>query len=664
MAMVEEGVLLWEPTAADREASRLTHYMAWLREKQSLTFSDYEDLWRWSVAHLEEFWASLWDYYAIEAATPYTKVLDRKTMPGAHWFTGATLNYAQHAFRHATDKKPALLYASETRPLTALSWAELHEQVAAVAAGLRSMGVVQGDRVVAYMPNSPETLVAFLACASLGAVWSSCSPDFGAPAVLDRFRQIEPKVLFAVDGYSYNGKEHDRLEVVARLQNGMETLEHTVLVPYLSQTPPTNGLTSATAWGALLDGHRGAALPFTPVPFEHPLWVLYSSGTTGLPKAIVQGHGGIILEHLKSLNLQSDITEDDVVFWYTTTGWMMWNHTIGALLCGATIVLYDGSTAFPSLHRLWELAAEAKMTSMGISPGFIGACMVEGVSPDPTLDLSALKTIGATGSPLSPEGFAWLYGHVKADIRVSSMSGGSDVCTAFIGGCPLKPVHAGRLQCRFLGVAAAAYDEHGQPVVDEVGELVVTAPMPSMPLFFWGDDHGSRYRTSYFDLYPGIWRHGDWIKFTPDGESVIYGRSDATINRLGVRMGTSDIYRIVESVPGVLDSLVIDLEMLGRTSYMGLFVVLREGLDLDENMKKTLRTRIRQDISPRHVPDAIYAVASVPRTLSGKKLETPVRKILLGAVPGAVASVDSLSNPESLDFFVALSRELNAAPPV
>ena len=661
MGVAREGTVLWEPTAAFKDGSTLARYMAWLKENRGLSFASYDDLWRWSIDDLAGFWGSLWDYVDIQATTPYREVLGQRAMPGAEWFAGAELNYAAHAFRHMRPDQPALLCASETRPLREVSWAELHDAVAAVAAGLAGLGVRKGDRVVAYMPNIPETLIAFLACASIGAIWSSCSPDFGSPAVIDRFAQIEPTVLLAVDGYSYNGKAHDRLDVVARLQGALPTVERTVLVPYLTENPRIEGLTNVVSWSQLLADGAGAALTFTPVPFDHPLWVLYSSGTTGLPKAIVQGHGGIVLEHHKAIGLQMNITADDRSFWYTTTGWMMWNMVIGGLLVGATVALYDGSVAYPTLNRMWEFAAEAQLTSFGTSAGFISTCMNNDVRPGATVDLSRLKKIGATGSPLSPEGFTWVYEQVKRDVWLASSSGGTDVCSAFVGGCALLPVTAGEIQCRCLGVAATAYDAAGRPVVGEVGELVITEPLPSMPLYFWDDPGDRRYRESYFELYPGVWRHGDWIKFTEGGACVIYGRSDSTINRLGVRMGTSDIYRVVEDIPEVLNSLVVDLEALGRASFMPLFVVLRADAALDDALKGRIRARIRGDVSPRHVPDEIYAIAEVPRTLSGKKLEVPVRRILLGVPVEQAASIDSMTNPGSIAYFVALAEALNPA---
>jgi acetoacetyl-CoA synthetase len=508
------------------------------------------------------------------------------------------------------------------------------------------------------MPNIPETLVAFLATASIGAIWSSCSPDFGAASVVDRFAQIEPKVLFCVDGYRYNGRDFDRLDTIAGLQDAMPTLEHTVVLPYLAPDPDISRLGDAILWGELLESGRGAELEFEQVPFDHPLWVLYSSGTTGLPKAIVQGHGGILLEHLKKLHLHLDAQEGDRVFWFTTTGWMMWNFLVGVLLTPASIVLYDGSPGHPDMDVLWDLAERSGMTCFGTSASYIAACMKADIEPGAERDLSSLLSVGSTGSPLSPEGFEWIYEHVGRDTWLFSTSGGTDVCTAFVGGVPLLPVYRGELQGRALGAKVEAFDEDGDSILDEVGELVITEPMPSMPLYLWGDDDGSRYRASYFEQYPGVWRHGDWIEITSRGTAVIYGRSDSTINRQGVRMGTSEIYRAVQAVPQVVDSLVVDIPRPGTEGWMPLFVVLGKGETLDEELTTEIKRRIRELCSPRHVPDVVYQIAEVPRTLSGKVLEVPVKRILTGTPPERAASRDSLANPGSLDYFVELAGEL------
>ncbi len=652
MSAVAEGMLLWEPSQQLTEQSAMRRYMQWLHDQRGLSFATYAHLWSWSVDHVEDFWASLWDYYAIQASQPATQVLSSHSMPGARWFSGAMLNYAEHVFRHATPDYPALIFQSETNPLVELSWAELSRQVAAVSAALRAMGVSPGDRVVAYMPNIPEAVIAFLACASLGAIWSSCSPDFGSASVIDRFKQIEPKVLFAVDGYTYGGKAFDRRTVILELQQALPTLQQTVLLPYLDREAGVAPLQQTIIWHDLL--RHDADLVFAQVPFDHPLWVLYSSGTTGLPKPIVQSQGGILLEHLKSVNLHLDLKPGDRFFWFTTTGWMMWNFLLGGLLVGCTILLYDGSPGWPDLNVLWTYAAQTRMTFLGTSAGYIQACMQAGLQPGKTDNLTALRGLGSTGSPLSPEGFQWAYRDIKPDLLLASISGGTDVCTAFVGGCPLLPVYAGEIQCRCLGNKVEAFDEHGTPVIDQVGELVITEPMPSMPLFFWNDLQEQRYRESYFEMFPGIWRHGDWVKITARGSVVIYGRSDSTINRMGVRMGTSEIYRAVAQVPEVVQSLVVDLTLKGQ-DYMPLFVVLKEGVTLDDALQARIKRTIREALSPRHVPNQIFAVPDVPRTLSGKILEVPVKKILMGMAVEKAANLDSLSNPQTLDYFVQLA---------
>ncbi|HEY1358919.1 MAG TPA: acetoacetate--CoA ligase [Thermoleophilaceae bacterium] len=633
-----EGKMLWEPSPEAVERARMTDYMRSLDRG----FETYDDLWRWSVDDIEGFWESLWRYCDVEASKPYERVLGSREMPGAEWFPGAELNYAEHIFRMAAGDRPAIVHASELRELSEWSCTELREQTARIAAGLRRLGVERGDRVVAYMPNIPETVAALLACASIGAIWSSAAPEFGAPTVIDRFSQIEPKVLLAIDGYRYGGKDFDRRERVAELERSIPSLEHTVVLPYLGDQGNWDDVFPET----------DTELEFEQVPFDHPLWVLYSSGTTGLPKAIVQGHGGILLEQLKKSRLHLDLSPDDRLFWFTTTGWMMWNFLIGGLLAGSTIVLYDGQ-ADP--EKLWGFAADAGVTCFGTSAGFIAACMKAGVEPP---ELPALRSVGSTGSPLPVEGFEWVYEHVSPDVWLFSTSGGTDLCTAFVGGTPLLPVYAGELQARCLGAGVEAWDEEGHALEDEVGELVITKPMPSMPLFFWGDDDGERYRSSYFDMYPGIWRHGDWIKITPRGGAVIYGRSDSTINRQGIRMGTSEIYSAVEGVPEVLDSLVLDIQRADGGAWMPLFVVLAEGARLDDDLRSQIARRIREHCSPRHVPDELIQIEEVPRTLSGKKLEVPVKKILMGADPERAASRDSLANPASLDFFSELAGRL------
>jgi acetoacetyl-CoA synthetase len=660
MTETAEGNLLWEPPAELKENAVITRYMRWLEENRGLSFEDYNELWGWSVEDVEGFWSSLWEFLDVKASKPYERVLAKREMPGAEWFPGAELNYAEHAFRNARDDEPALVHSSELRPLGETSWAELRAKTAALAAALREMGVERGDRVVAYLPNVPESVVAFLATASIGAVWSSGSPDFGAGSIVDRFKQIEPKVLITADGYRYGGKDYDRTEVVARLQAEIPSLQRTVVLPYLNDEPDLSGLEDAVLWDEVLGGHEGAELSFEQVPFDHPLWVLYSSGTTGLPKAIVHSQGGILLEHLKKVYLHIDLSPGDRFFWFTTTGWMMWNLLVSGLLSGATAILYDGNPGHPDMNALWELAEETGMTHFGTSASYLTSCMNAGIEPGRDFDLGRLKGVGSTGSPLSPEGFGWVYEHVKEDVWLYSTSGGTDLCTAFVGGVPLLPVHAGELQARSLGMKVEAFNEKGEPVIDEVGELIITEPAPSMPIYLWNDPDGERYQESYFDVYPGVWRHGDWIKVKSSGSCVIYGRSDSTINRGGVRMGTSEIYSAVESVEEVTDSLVVDIHRQSGEAFMPLFVVLDEGADLDDELKKKIRGSIRERTSPRHVPNEIFAVPDIPRTLNGKKLEVPVKKILSGTAPEDAASRDSLSNPESLDHFVELADKLES----
>ena len=655
-----EGELLWEPSEELIERAALTDYMRWLGRERDLSFNGYEELWEWSVTQLEEFWASMWEYFEIKASKPYDAVLEERVMPGTKWFPGAELNYAEHVFRMARTGETAVVHASELRERAELTWDELEEQTARAAAALRELGVGPGDRVVAYMPNVPETLVAFLACASLGAIWSSCSPDFGARSVTDRFSQIEPKVLFAVDGYRYGGKDFDRTDTVADLQGELSSLERTVLLPYLSDDPDTSALEDVTLWSDFLAavGDEAPSLEYEQVPFDDPLWVLYSSGTTGLPKPIVQGQGAIVLEHLKMVRLHMDLGPQDRFFWFTTTGWMMWNLLIGGLLGGTAVVLYDGSPGAPDLGVLWDLAEEGGITCFGTSASYIDSLRSSGVDPREGRSLEHLRSVGSTGSPLSPEGFRFVYERVRDDVWLFSTSGGTDLCTAFVSGCPLLPVHLGELQCRALGAKVEAFDEEARPLIDEVGELVITEPMPSMPLYLWGDEDGERLRESYFEPYPGIWRHGDWIRITPHGSAVIYGRSDATINRGGVRMGTAEIYAAVHEVDQVADALVVDVEDGDGKAFMPLFVVLVEGAELDDDLQGQIRRRIKEDCSPRHVPDAIHAIDEVPRTLNGKTLEVPVKKILMGTPIDEAANPDSLANPEALDYFVRMSKEL------
>ncbi|HME19299.1 MAG TPA: acetoacetate--CoA ligase [Nitrososphaerales archaeon] len=641
------GKLLWEPDSGTARRANISSYMKWL-EKRGNKFEDYRALWRWSVDDIEGFWASVWKYFDV-SDVDYVPLRERR-MPGAKWFDGAELNFAERVFSKKGDG-PALVGRGEKGAEKRMTWQELERKTSALASKLREMGVAPGDRVAAFLPNVPEAVVGLLASASVGAVWSSCSPDFGAPAVVDRFGQIRPKVLLATDGYSYGGKWYDRTDVVGSIVKSMPTVEHVIAV---QGTAADGRIEGAIDWGEATGGREKPEYEL--VPFDHPLWVLYSSGTTGLPKPIVHGQGGILLEHLKVLSLHNDIRAGDRLFWFTTTGWMMWNYLVGGLLHGATLVLYNGSPAYPDMNALWDLVDKTGITFMGSSAAYISSCMKSGIEPKSTHGLAKLRGVGSTGSPLSHDGFEWVYEKVKGDVWLASVSGGTDVCTLFVGGCPTLPVHSGEIQCRCLGAKVEAFDESGFPVIGRVGELVITEPMPSMPLLLWGDEDGSRYAQSYFESFPGVWRHGDWVEITKRGTCIILGRSDATIKRMGVRIGTSEIYRAVESLPEVAECLAIGLEGPGEEQEMVLFVVPAKGGRVDEALKGRIREKVKLDLSPRHVPDRIVEVPSVPHTLSGKKLEIPVKKVFMGVEPEKAANLGSLANPESLEYFSRLAR--------
>ncbi len=654
-----EPPILWAPDDKTRENAHLTRYMCWLKEQKRRSLDHYPALWAWSVEYPAAFWETVWEYFQVISYAPYERVLSGYEMPGARWFEGAALNYAEHIFRCKTEKWPALIFQNEQGQGGQLSWAELERQVAALAQFFRQNGVQRGDRVVAYLPNTPHAAIAVLAAMSIGAVWSSCSPDFGANSVIDRFAQIEPKILLTVDGYTYNGKPFDKRSVVRDICRQLPSLQHVVFIPYLNERARPEGLPKTTLWDEAIQTPAGP-LSFEPLPFEHPLWVLYSSGTTGVPKAIVHSHGGNLLEHLKYLHFHNDIHPGERFFWYSTTGWMMWNFTIGSLLTGATAVLYDGSPAYPSLDALWKLAEQTRITHFGTSAPFIMSCRKADLSPRETSDLSALRGIGSTGSPLPPEGFRWVYEHIKPDVWLSSMAGGTDVCTAWVGGNPLLPVYEGEIQCRCLGCAMESWDEDGRPVpLGEVGEMVVTRPMPSMPVFFWNDPDGSKYRSSYFEHYPGVWRHGDWLCITPRQTLIILGRSDATLNRQGVRIGTAEIYRALDQIPEIRDALILNIERSDGSDWMPLFVLLEPGVILDENLQQRIRQTLRTTCSPRHVPDAIFAAPDIPYTISGKKMETPVKKILQKKPLEKAYNPDSMRNPEAMQFFIDFAQTLS-----
>jgi acetoacetyl-CoA synthetase len=665
------GTTLWEPSPETAQRTRITRYISWLKAERGLDLDGYESLWRWSVAEPGPFWETVWDFFEVLGDRGGGPALSGGPMPDVTWFPGATLNYARNALRVArTDPgRTAVIFRSEGGRSGTLSYGELDREVARVRAALRDLGVTRGDRVAAYLPNIPEALIAMLATASLGAIWSSCSPDFGARSVIDRFAQISPKVLLAVDGYVYGGKSFDRRQEVASIAAALPGLEAVITVDYLELAGGERAAGDRAAggrpehapgvrtigWDSLAASSDTASAEFDEVDFSHPLWVLYSSGTTGLPKPIVHGHGGIVLEHLKALGLHLDLGPGEVFFWYTTTGWMMWNFLVGGLLAGATAVVYDGSAMYPGADALWRLVADAGVSYAGTGAPYLLSCMKAGLRPAAELDLSRLRGVGSTGSPLPPEGFRWVYDAVVrpgAEAILGSFSGGTDLCTGFVGPCPLLPVRAGVISGCCLGARVEAYDPAGQPVIGQVGELVVTLPMPSMPVGFWNDPGGERYRASYFADFPGVWRHGDWIMMLPDGGCVIYGRSDATLNRGGVRMGTSEFYRVVEALPEIADSLVVDTGRLGAEGRLMLYVVPAPGHQLDDQLAGRIAAALRAQLSPRHVPDEIRQVPGIPRTLSGKKLEVPVRKILLGTPLADAADPDALANPEVLGCFV------------
>jgi acetoacetyl-CoA synthetase len=650
------GDILWTPPADLRDTTEIGRLMNWLRDERGRDFNGYDELWAWSVADLEGFWGSVWEFYGIRASAPYERVLAKPTMPGAEWFPGARLNYAEHLLGTDEDRdRVAVIARSQTRAPIELTFGELRELAGRVRAGLRRLGVQPGDRVVAYMPNVPETLAAFIATASLGAIWATCAPEFGARSVVGRFAQIEPKVLVAVGSYGFRDRNIDRRAEVAAIREQLPTLEHVVGVPYGDD--PLEGTMS---WADLTA--ESAPLEFEQVAFDHPLYVLFSSGTTGLPKAIVHGHGGQLIEHHKNQGLAWDLKPGGRLLWFSTTAWMMWNALVSALLLRASIVMLDGDPAWPDLLQQWRLAEELRPSVMGVSPAYLMACRKAGTEPGRECDLSSIRMLCTAGSPLPPEGYLYAYEQLGPQVLVNNGSGGTDVCTGLVQGSLAQPVYEGEISGPCLGVAAKAFDPDGNEVVGELGELVVTQPMPSMPVAFWNDPQGERYRASYFDMYPGVWRQGDWIRFTERGSCVLTGRSDATLNRGGVRLGTGEFYSVVEDIPEVLDALVVHLEDSGGgAGELLLFVVPADGASLDHGMRDRIARALRSELSPRHVPDEIVGVPAIPRTLTGKKLEAPVKRILRGEPAERVASQDSLANPAALDAFVVLAAERSTA---
>ncbi|RED48883.1 acetoacetate--CoA ligase [Seonamhaeicola aphaedonensis] len=649
---------LWEGSKKFKQDSQLNNYCIWLKEQYNLPFENYHDLWQWSVENIETFWESIWKYFKIKSHSPYIQVLSSYNMPHCKWFEGATLNYAEHIFKQSHPNKTAIFFSNESGLNIEITWNELERKVTSVVNYLKSLGVTKGDRVVGYLPNVPEATIAFLATNALGAIWSSTSPDFGTESVVNRFAQIEPKVLFAVDGYTYNGKPFDKTETVKDIVSFLPSLQKVIVLPYLNKKALEYLPKDYVNINALYT-INGGKLEFQLVDFNHPIWVLYSSGTTGLPKAIVHSHGGILLEHFKYMAFHNNVSEGERYFWYTTTGWMMWNFLQSALLMGASIVLYDGSPTYPKFDSLWKISDNLNINHFGTSAPYLVANMKKQLDIKRAHNLQSIKSISSTGAPLPAEAFNYVYENIKTDVWLCSMAGGTDVCTAFVGGTPFYAVHSGEIQCRALGVSLYALDDLGNPIEDDLGEMVIDKPMPSMPIYFWNDTNNARYLSSYFEDYPRKWRHGDFIKINSKTKGlVIYGRSDATLNRHGIRIGTSEIYSAVNKIKAVEDSLIINLELEGGKHYMPLFVKLKTGGSLTNDIKQAINNQLKSDYSPRHVPDEIIEVTDIPYTISGKKMEAPVKKILLKMPIEKSINMDAMRNPESIQFFVEFAKTL------
>lgn len=648
-------IKLWSPNEEFSEKSNLSQFMQYVNKQYNCSYSNYQELWKWSVDAPSDFWLSITKFFNIQYSGSFSEVMTTSDkMYETKWFEGTQLNYAEHVFSNESTLAPAIVFKSETNTYREIGWDELKSQTAAIANYLKSCGVQKGDRVCSMLPNVPEAIVAFLAVNSIGAVWSSCSPDFGTKSIIDRFQQIEPKVFISTNAYSYNGKIFSKVETAKEIISNLPSLSQVIAFNFIENSEDLCG-ENIQNWDKII-ANQNQELIFERVDFSDPIWILYSSGTTGKPKAITHSVGGITIEHYKAMGLHQNVKPGERFFWYSTTGWMMWNYAVSALLVGGTVAVYEGAPAYPSKESLWNFAEQAKVEHFGAGASYYIFCMKEDLNFTDQPFIQNIKSFGSTGSPLPPEAFHWFYSNVKKDAWVISLSGGTDICSGFVGGNPLEPVYEGEIQCRMLGVNLRALSETGESVEDELGEMVIETPMPSMPIYFWNDKNNERYASSYFEMYPGKWRHGDWIKITPRHTLIIYGRSDATLNRGGVRIGTSEVYSAANSVEEIKDSLVVCLDNKDGSQFMPLFIVLQEGVSLTEELSKKIKTTIRTQFSPRHVPDQFVVVQEIPYTISGKKMETPVKKILSGIPIEKAASVDAMKNPESLNFFVEYNK--------